>query len=274
MNGGAGPIGCPCDGAYLAPVFSYDEPPAGEVKFQATAAGYRREFHRCTACGHFAGIHAMDLGALYAGDYVTSTYGAAGIRAAFDRINALDAAHSDNAGRVARVLAFAASHWPGRSQPPAVLDVGSGLCVFLHRIKAAGWTATALDPDRRAVAHARDVVGVAALHGDFREIAVSGAFDAIAFNKVLEHVPQPVPMLARAGAWLAPGGFVYVEVPDGEAAAGDGAGREEFFIDHWHAFSPASLAMLADRAGFRAAAIERLREPSGKFTLRAFLIRS
>jgi hypothetical protein len=88
---------------------------------------------------------------------------------------------------------------------------------------------------------------------------------------VLEHVPEPVPMLARAGAWLAPGGFVYVEVPDGEAAARDGAGREEFFIDHWHAFSAASLAMLASRAGFHAAAIERLREPSGKFTLRAFL---
>jgi hypothetical protein len=78
-------------------------------------------------------------------------------------------------------------------------------------------------------------------------------------------------MLRRARGCLAPGGFVYVEVPDGEAAADAGADREEFFVDHWHVFSPASLALLARQAGFRTIALERLREPSGKFTLRAFL---
>jgi hypothetical protein len=33
----------------------------------------------------------------------------------------------------------------------------------------------------------------------------------------------------------------------------------------------ASLALLATRAGFRVQTLERLREPSTKFTLRAFL---
>jgi len=37
-------------------------------------------------------------------------------------------------------------------------------------------------------------------------------------------------------------------------------------------FSPGSLALVAARAGFGPIAIERLREPSGKFTLRAFLV--
>jgi hypothetical protein len=65
-------------------------------------------------------------------------------------------------------------------------------------------------------------------------------------------------------------GIVYVELPDGEAAISEGAGREEFFIEHYHAFSMSSAALLARCAGFTPLLIERLREPSGKFTLRVF----
>jgi hypothetical protein len=61
-------------------------------------------------------------------------------------------------------------------------------------------------------------------------------------------------------------------VPDGEAAVHEGPGREEFFIEHHHIFSAVSLALLAARAGFNVQVIERLREPSRKYTLRAFLV--
>jgi hypothetical protein len=64
---------------------------------------------------------------------------------------------------------------------------------------------------------------------------------------------------------------VYVELPDGEGAATDGPGREEFFIEHLHVFSMASMCLLAARAGFSVQLAERLREPSGKFTLYAFM---
>src|SRR5207245_1601001 len=96
--------------------------------------------------------------------------------------------------------------------------------------------------------------------------------DVVSFNKVLEHVADPVAMLERARQYLRAGGFVYVEVPDGETAAADGPGREEFFIDHLHVFSAASLALLGSRAGCAAQTIERLHEPSGKHTLRAFFV--
>src|SRR5262249_32775159 len=131
---------------------------------------------------------------------------------------------------------------------------------------------TALDPDPRAVAHARETVGVTAVCGDFMTVQGLERFDLVTFNKVLEHVKDPVAMLAQALAYVQPAGFVYVEVPDGEAAAVEGAGREEFFIDHWHVFSAVSLAQLAVRAGFTVHSLERLREPSSKYTLRAFLV--
>ena len=107
---------------------------------------------------------------------------------------------------------------------------------------------------------------------DFMKSDDLGRFGLITLNKVLEHVPRPVAMLARTRHYLEPGGVVYVELPD-TAAADDpaGPGREEFFIEHLFVFSPASLALLARRAGFDVQLLERIREPSGKYTVVAFL---
>ena len=119
---------------------------------------------------------------------------------------------------------------------------------LLPGMKAAGWDATALDPDERACEHARRTVGVRAVHADFMLGGNFGRYDAIALNKVLEHVPEPVAMLRKAGQCLEPGGFVYLELPDAEGARAEGFEREEFFIEHLHVFSLASLARLAERA--------------------------
>jgi SAM-dependent methyltransferase len=215
----------------------------------------------------------MEFSNLYGGAYVEATYGDQ-MRETYDRILALPPERSDNSGRVACVLAFAERHFPPRERPPRLLDVGSGLAVFPARMRAAGWDCTALDPDARAAEHARTVAGVTAVSGDFGRIDRSqfGRFDAITLNKVLEHVENPVALLRVAAPLLDPAGFVYVEVPDGEAAAAEGPGREEFFIEHHHVFSPASLAATVARAGFALVALERLREPSTKYTLRAFAV--
>ena len=199
------------------------------------------------------------------------TYRDGGIGEAFARIAALPPERSDNAGRVRRVAEFAGA---SRNGAPTALDVGSGLCVFLHGLAARGWRGTALDPDPAAVAHARETVGVEAVAGDFMEAQRTGPLRRGALNKVIEHVADPVAMLARAAEHLAPGGVVYCEVPDAPAAALEGPGREEFFIEHLHVFSPASLAMAAARAGLSPARVERLHEPSGKWTIAAFLVAS
>ena len=262
---------CPCDRRFDEPAFTYDTPPAGETRFDLGVQTYCRSYSRCGLCGHWYSEHKMDLANLYGGAYVESTYGTR-MRQTFERILALPPEQSDNAGRVARLLAFTASFFPV-GKKPTLLDVGSGLGVFPYRMKAAGWSCTALDPDPRAAAHAKDVVGVQAVTGDFMTIGPDrlGRFDVVTFNKVLEHVEDPVAMLSKASRHLNPGGFVYVEVPDAEGAASEGPGREEFFIEHHHAFSPASIAMTAERAGFRVEVLERLREPSTKFTIRVFM---
>ncbi len=272
-------LDCPCEMAHFERRFVYTVPPVGEKQFPFTGDGaYRREVHRCRLCGHFVAVHDIDMAGLYRGDYVDATYdGDEGLRRAFSRIMALDPAVSDNVGRVDRIQSFAVAHFPGRSAADGtlgLLDVGAGLAVFPARMKAEGWQCTALDPDPRAARHAREHVGVDAVCGDFMALdaAALGRFDLVTFNKVLEHVAEPVAMLAKAGDLLADNGAVYVELPDGEAAAEAGAGRQEFFIDHHHMFSPVSIALLAERAGFWPLVVERLREPSGKFTLRMFVV--
>ena len=270
-------LGCPCGEDHFEPCLAYDAPPPGEARFDLRGAPYRREYRRCTVCGHMAGRHGIDLDALYGGAYLDATYGSpAGLRRTFERIVALPPGQSDNAGRVRRIVAFARGlgiQAEGSGSPPSILDVGAGLGVFPWAIGREGWACTALDPDPRATAHLRDVVGCAALCGDFRTLdprTAGGPFDAVTFNKVLEHVAAPADLLAHARKFLKPAGFVYIELPDAAALA-DGKDREEFFIEHHHVFSPASLALLAGHAGFAPLAIERLREPSGKYTLRAFL---
>ena len=273
-----GPLNCPCEGAYFKNVFTYDAPPEGEIRFQFSSSDvYRRELLRCQLCDHFVSVHEMDDTALYNSEYVSATYGEDGIGRAFERINSLDPASSDNVGRVRRILDYSIGRFnaaPSDRAIPSILDVGSGLCVFLHRMKEAGWNCTALDPDPRAAAHAQQSVGVRGICGDFMNIQDLGRFDVITFNKVLEHVIDPVAMLRKSADHLREGGFVYVELPDGEAAIADGPGREEFFIDHLHVFSSASFTLLAARAGFSILALERLREPSSKYTLRSFLVPS
>lgn len=262
-------LDCPCgEQSHRCTTFTYREPPPGETRFEL-AGTYARRYDACSLCGHWFGVHSIDLSRLYDRDYVDATYGGPeGMRARFERIMALPEAHSDNRQRVARIETYiAAAGGAGRR----LLDVGAGLGVFPAAMAAKGWAAIGLEPDQRTVEHLRGVAGIEALAANLFDLrpAETGTFDLISFNKVLEHVENPVAMLGHARSLLAPEGLIYVEVPD-TAAAVEGPGREEFFLEHHHVFSPASLTLLCERAGLEVTSLERLREPSGKFTLYAF----
>lgn len=272
MTGGAGrepDIHCPVTGARdWTLVKSYAARPEGETDFGFDP--YRRDLYLSPSTGHVVNRHGMDLGGLYGGDYWDRTYGGGRMARVFDKMMSLPEGASDNRGRVAYVNA--GWHALGHDSGATLLDVGSGLAVFPAAMRATGWRATALDPDPRSARHAEEKAGVEGLVADFMTDSLDRQFDLVTFNKVLEHVPDPVAMLARTKSVLAPGGAVYVELPDGEAAlAAEGPDREEFFIEHYCAFSAVSYALLARRAGFRLERVERLVEPSGKYTLRGFL---
>ena len=87
-----------------------------------------------------------------------------------------------------------------------------------------------------------------------------GAYDAITLTDVLEHIPDPVRVLMRASALLAPGGWVAVKVPCGPSQLIKETWRGRILrryrptladnLVHVSHFSPASLRRALERAGF------------------------
>ena len=263
-----------CKSGELTLVHRYHAPPPIEVCFDLVdGKTYQRELLRCAHCGHFYSLHDMDFSAIYDGAYADANYAGDKMRQTFDRIVSLPPERSDNTWRVKRVRDYAYPILEARGLLETLLDVGSGLAVFPYAMKGAGWHVTALDPDPRQSAHARDVAGVTSIHGDFMTLDTPGRYGLVSFNKVLEHIEDPVSMLRRSRDCLEAGGICYVELPDGEMAIrdADGPNREEFLIDHPHIFSAASMTLLAQKAGFRVDELRRIREPSGKYTLYMFL---
>jgi len=248
------------------PAFHYNQPPEGETRFDWRGQTYQRGYKKCRNCGHWHAEIQMDLTDFYRGGYVDGTYGNR-LKENFKRILALSENQSDNNARVKRVLDFAKRKW-GEKKTPSLLDVGSGLAVFPFRMKEAGWQVTALDPDERAAAHARENAEVKSVHADFLkwESETGERFDVISFNKVLEHIENPLRLLQKAGKILRKDGFIYIEVPDAKAAS-EGSEREEFSVEHFHVFSQDSLECLAERANMISLSSESIKEPSGKFTL-------
>ena len=264
---------CPiCENTVFEKIFTFSAPPLIETRYESLAnTKYHRETWKCGNCGHFVDSNEMDLSAIYSGEYVNATYkDITGVINTFNRIISLHPNKSDNTGRVERLNEFCKKYW-GDNHHLTVLDVGAGLGVFPYLMKKSGWKVTALDPDARAIEHIKNNVGVDCICGDFFDIKSGQKFDLITFNKVLEHVNDPIAMLHKSKDNLTNDGLVYVEVPDGDIASLDGSEREEFTIDHLHIFSFISLALTADKAGFYPLTIERLQEPSTKYTLRAFL---
>jgi len=269
-------INCPCIGQRNTDVLSYSAPPVGETDFGFSKESYRRSFDECVTCGHYFARHDLPVSQIYEADYVDSTYGSTeGMVTRLQRILSLPPDKSDNASRVKRIRDFAsAARLEGPSQPhkDRLLDVGAGIGVFPAAMKSEGWEIVAIEPDPRTVDMLRSVVGIQAFQQDFLELdaAKLGRFRCVTFNKVLEHVEAPSSLLSHAVSFLEESGFIYVEVPD-VSAADSGESREEFFVEHHHVFSPSSLSLLVEKSGFDLVNLERIVEPSGKFTLCAFI---
>lgn len=258
-------------------VHSYNKKPEGETEFQIEGGSkYHREIFLCSTCGHYRSCHNMNIESIYESNYVDSTYGGVdGIRSNYERVMGLDPKDSDNSGRVNRVIEFAQNHFSDSTSSLRILDIGSGLGVFLGKIiQFTDWQCTALETDPRFALHMSENLGIETITSDYLNLNWDREFDIITLNKVLEHVENPSEMLKKCRSNLAPNGFIYIELPDGESAASDEEGfqREEFFIEHYHIFSMASMALLNLKTGLQSLSLERIREPSTKYTLRSFLI--
>jgi SAM-dependent methyltransferase len=94
-----------------------------------------------------------------------------------------------------------------------LLDVGTGDGHFL-RHAARRFAAEGTEISRAGVLLAREH-GLEVHHGTLAELSLeTGAYDAVTLWHVLEHLPDPADELVRVWRLLAPGGHLFVAVPN------------------------------------------------------------
>jgi len=260
-------ITCPCKNKESKIFFTFKKKPKLETDFKINKSEYFRHYKICLNCSHMFGEHNIDLRNLYDSDYLNSTYnGISGMKKRFNFIMNLPFKKSDNKQRVKRILDFMKIN--SKSKSKNLLDVGSGTGVFAKSLMNKKWQVHALEPDKRTVEYLNKL-GIKSFHQDIRKFKINKKYSLITFNKVLEHVERPIQLLNSCKKFMNKDSYLYIEVPD-IIASSIGKEREEFFIDHHHVFSITSATLLIEKAGLVVRKVERILEPSGKFTIYLF----
>jgi 2-polyprenyl-3-methyl-5-hydroxy-6-metoxy-1,4-benzoquinol methylase len=100
------------------------------------------------------------------------------------------------------------------------------------------------------------------------DVPAEEKFDLVIVNHVLEHVRDPVGLLAELRARLSPAGAIYVDVPD----AARYASLSDLHIAHIYHFTLETLRQIAGRAGLHARMIARHEPPQHPLSVRALFV--
>lgn len=140
----------------------------------------------------------------------------------------------------------------------SALDVGGGagwLLTTLREVNPAIQHTWVVDLDDAAASQAR-AAGHSFFQGRIEDFQSEQRFDLILMLNLIEHVADPLAVLAQAGRLLAPGGRILLQTPNIDCW------DARFFRHrnwagfhtprHWVLFSPESFLALAARAGLKA----------------------
>lgn len=134
-----------------------------------------------------------------------------------------------------------------------VLDVGCGDGDYLMVMRSLGWEVAGVDPDPRAVADARES-GLDVRLGTLSDGGFpSGHFDVVTLCHVIEHVHDPIQLLAECRRVLAPGGELIVMTPNLDSEGHRRFGADWLHLDpprHLVIFTVESLRRALASAGF------------------------
>ena len=134
-----------------------------------------------------------------------------------------------------------------------VLDLGAGFGFLVEALRAAGLSACGLERSLFAAVRGRGRASVVAGDAERPLPFAAGAFHAITFCDVIEHVRDPVATLAECRRVLAPGGWLLVITLNAHSVARPLLGRSwAWYRDptHLHMFSRRSLGGALREAGF------------------------
>jgi SAM-dependent methyltransferase len=139
----------------------------------------------------------------------------------------------------------------GRSAP-RVLDVGCGTGQLLVELERLGAQAVGIEREGGAARAVRP--GLNIIEGDLEDQdSLPGNMEAVVIWHVLEHLQDPVSALHAAGRLLAPGGLLFLAVPNAASWQARLFGRHWFHLDlprHLHFLTLDGLGRMLVREGF------------------------
>jgi len=148
-----------------------------------------------------------------------------------------------------------------------LLDVGAHAGRFIAVARNAGWRADGVELNPKTAAYAARRTGATIRTANVHDAGLEpGAYDAVTITDVLEHIPRPLDVLARAAELLAADGWIAVKVPCGPSQLVKETWRGRLRpryratvadnLVHVSHFCACSLRLALERAGFSSITIE------------------
>lgn len=137
--------------------------------------------------------------------------------------------------------------------PGRLLDIGCGNGQRLLPLRERGWDVTGQEVDQAAAMIGREQFGLRIVNDPVERL--TGPYDAVVLNHVIEHVPAPIPMLQQCHRLLRRGGMLVVTTPNINSYGYRKFGAHWSPLDpprHLYLFTPSTLSLAAKLAGFKA----------------------
>lgn len=158
-------------------------------------------------------------------------------------------------------------------QPGRLLDLGCWAGFLLDEARRRGWRTLGVEPSAFASGFARRRLGLEVLTGDLFSAQLElASFEAVVLGDVIEHLPDPGAALDRVGSLTAPGGVVYMTLPDAGSRVARLLGRRWWSVipTHVQYFTRHSLLTLLARHRWEPLALATAPK---SFTVRYYLSR-
>jgi hypothetical protein len=133
------------------------------------------------------------------------------------------------------------------TEQKSVLEIGCGNGYLLSRMSRMFSAAIGVEPGPQGQDGARRY-GVHIVQSFFPTPHVTGEYSAIVLMSVLEHVQDPAAFVASLTSYLAPGGRIFISVPN-ESAYIQNGDVSTLFHEHWSYFDRHTLRATMSIAG-------------------------
>jgi SAM-dependent methyltransferase len=152
----------------------------------------------------------------------------------------------------------------GTAKGREALEVGCADGTFLAQLSRRGWRVRGLEYNEFMITQAKHHHGLILEQRDVMSLVpVRDSFDCVVLLHVLEHMPDPLTVLAHCRQLLRPGGLLFMELPHSPKPDEVDSETLDFYLTttHLYNFRPPSFAALTEQAGFHVKSLDRFYYP-------------